>query len=84
MADNRADDAAPVELAPGAICEYLVAVVDSDIRRLIINVPPRSGKSIFGQHLTPCWIWVRYPSSRLMFASYSAALYIDLSVNDVR
>jgi predicted phage terminase large subunit-like protein len=62
------------------ICEYLEAVAGGDIRRLIINVPPRSGKSILVSILFPSWLWVRLPSSRLVFASYSAALSIDLSV----
>jgi hypothetical protein len=63
-----------------AICEYLEGVVGGDIRRLLINVPPRSGKSILISILAPAWLWVRYPASRLVFASYSAALSIDLSV----
>ncbi|MBV9017502.1 MAG: hypothetical protein JO058_17790, partial [Alphaproteobacteria bacterium] len=63
-----------------AVCEYLEAVAGGDIRRLIINVPPRSGKSILVSILMPCWLWIRYPAARLVFASYSAALSIDLSV----
>jgi predicted phage terminase large subunit-like protein len=62
------------------ICEYLEAVAGGEIRRLIVNVPPRSGKSILVSILMPAWLWVRYPASRLVFASYSAALSIDLSV----
>jgi predicted phage terminase large subunit-like protein len=63
-----------------AVCEYLEAVAGGDIRRLLINVCPRSGKSILISIMFPSWLWVRLPSSRLVFASYSAALSIDLSV----
>src|SRR5689334_6272955 len=63
-----------------AICEYLEAVAGGDIRRLIININPRSGKSILVSIMFPAWLWIRHPASRLVFASYSAALSIDLSV----
>src|SRR5690242_12764029 len=63
-----------------ALCEYLEAVIGGDVRRLVINVPPRSGKSLFVSILFPAYLWVRQPSARLVFASYSAALSIDLSV----
>jgi len=35
------------------IAEYLEAVGGGDIRRLIVNICPRSGKSI-SQHYVPC------------------------------
>ncbi|HLY47635.1 MAG TPA: hypothetical protein VKR21_00430, partial [Solirubrobacteraceae bacterium] len=39
----------PAAFRPGwpieAVCEHLEAVVDGQIKRLIINIPPRSGKS---------------------------------------
>jgi predicted phage terminase large subunit-like protein len=63
-----------------AICEYLEALFGGDVRRLLINMPPRSGKSILVSILAPAWLWIRYPATRLVFASYSAALSVDLSV----
>jgi len=40
----------PAPFRPGwpiqAICEHLEAVADGDIKRLIINIPPRSGKPV--------------------------------------
>jgi predicted phage terminase large subunit-like protein len=62
------------------ICEFLEGVAGGDIRRLLINVSPRSGKSTLISIMFPAWLWVRYPSSRLVFASYSAALSVDLSI----
>ena len=59
---------------------WLRPLVAGEIRRLLINVCPRSGKSILVSILTPCWLWIKYPAARLVFASYSAALSIDLSV----
>src|SRR5689334_20524151 len=63
-----------------ALCEYLEAVADGQIRRLIVNIPPRSGKSLLVSILFPSWLWIKDPAARLVFASYSAALSVDLSV----
>src|SRR5438105_2861032 len=59
------------------ISEYLEGVAGGDIRRLLVNVCPRSGKSLLVSILFPAWLWIKYPASRLVFASYSAALSID-------
>jgi predicted phage terminase large subunit-like protein len=40
-----------------AMCEYLMAVQRGQIRRLIINIPPRHGKSIVTSVLWPTWCW---------------------------
>jgi predicted phage terminase large subunit-like protein len=63
-----------------AICEYLTAVTDGQIRRLIINMPPRYGKSFWVSVAWPCWEWLRNPSQRWMCVSYAAGLAIDLSL----
>ncbi len=56
------------------ICEYLMAVTVGKIRRLVINVPPRYGKSLLVSVYWPLWEWLRRPSGRWLFASYSEAL----------
>jgi len=57
------------------ICEYLEAVTTvGGIRRLIINLPPRSGKSLLASVLWPAWVWSKRPSERWLFASYAARL----------
>ena len=57
------------------LCEYLEAVAAEDgIKRLIINLPPRSGKSLLTSVLWPAWVWIKHPASRWLFASYSASL----------
>lgn len=44
---------------------------------LIINVPPRSGKSTMVSVLWPIWTWLKYPARRFLFASHSR----DLALN---
>ena len=44
------------------VCEYLEAVTAGEIRRLVINLPPRYGKSLLVSVLWPVWEWI--PSSR--------------------
>jgi predicted phage terminase large subunit-like protein len=56
------------------LCEYLEAVTAGEIRRLVINIPPRYGKSLLVSVFWPCWEWVRQPSTRWIFASYAEAL----------
>src|ERR1700690_660707 len=42
-----------------AIAEHLQAVVDGQITRLIINVPPRHCKSILTAVAFPAWVWAQ-------------------------
>ncbi len=63
------------------LAEYLEAVAHGDITRLIINIPPRYGKSLLATIFLPCWVWLRNPAERFMFASYSAALSTKHSVD---
>jgi hypothetical protein len=63
------------------LAEYLEAVAAGDITRFIINVPPRSGKSLLATIFLPCWVWLRNPAERFMFASYSASLSTKHSVD---
>ena len=63
-----------------AICEHLQAVVNGDIRRLIINIPPRHMKSITAAVALPAWAWIDNPSKRFLFASYAGSLSVRDSV----
>lgn len=40
-----------------AICEHLEAVAYGEIRRLLINVPPRTSKTITCSVAFPTWLW---------------------------
>lgn len=64
-----------------AIAEHLQAVVDGDIKRLLINIPPRMGKSSICSVALPAWIWAQPwdgptsgPGVQLLHASYGDKL----------
>tara|TARA_R110000796_G_scaffold193434_2_gene309947 strand:- start:2182 stop:3621 length:1440 start_codon:yes stop_codon:yes gene_type:complete len=63
-----------------AISEHLQAVVEGDIKRLIINIPPRHMKSISVAVALPAWTWTMQPEKRFLFASYAGSLSIRDSV----
>jgi len=56
------------------ISEYLMACHSRDIRRLIINMPPRMMKSISVSVAFPAWVLGTDPAEQIMCASYSANL----------
>lgn len=53
------------------VCEYLTAVTNGDLHRLIINIPPQHTKSRIVTVLWPCWAWARLPDMNWIFSSYS-------------
>jgi hypothetical protein len=74
--------------------EYLEAVTAGQIRRLIINIPPRYCKSLCVSVLWPTWVWARRSGdklgpddilsgahSRWIFASYADELSAKHSVD---
>lgn len=70
-----------------AVAEHLQAVVDGDIRRLIINLPPRAGKSSIGCVAFPAWTWAQRefsatsgPGVQFLYASYAEKLSMRDSV----
>ena len=48
------------------ICEYLQAVQDGRINRLIINVPPGTAKSTLVSVMFPAWLWIKDPTKRYL------------------
>ena len=56
------------------LCEYLEAVCAGEIKRLLVNMPPRYMKSSIISVLWPCWWWTHEPASRWIFASYADTL----------
>lgn len=70
------------EFIPGfhieTICDHLEAVYRGEIRRLIINIPPRFSKSTIVSLLWPVWCWLQNPSTKFLFASYAE----DLALRD--
>jgi hypothetical protein len=69
------------------IAEYLEAVTAGQIKRLLINMPPRYAKSTCVSIMWPTWVWTREgfpgkphnpvlegPGTRWIFASYADEL----------
>lgn len=70
-----------------AVAEHLQAVVDGEIRRLLINIPPRLGKSTLCSVALPAWCWAQAnesptsgPSVPFLYASYAEKLSLRDSV----
>jgi len=59
-----------------AICENLEAITSGDIRRLLINIPPRHSKSTIVSVMFPAWEWLVAPDQKYLCASYSSTLSI--------
>lgn len=59
-----------------AICDHLEAISAGEIRRLIINIPPRCMKSLNVAVFWPTWDWTRRPERRWIFASYAQRLSV--------
>ena len=64
-----------------AVAEHLEAVVDGQIKRLIINIPPRHSKSSLVSVAFPAWVWaqstrsaVSGPGVPILTASYGDRL----------
>jgi len=63
------------------ICEHLQKVTEGETKKLLINIPPRSGKSNIVTVLWPVWSWTQKPHQRFIFCSYSASLSVKHSVD---
>ncbi|GHC08891.1 phage terminase large subunit [Thermomonas carbonis] len=60
------------------LADRLMQVADGKIKRLIINVPPRSLKSIMASIAFPAWLLGREPTKRVICASYGQDLATKL------
>ncbi len=63
-----------------AVCEHLEALQRLDISRLIINLPPRMGKSTICSVAYCAWIWTKQPSSKFLYSAYAQGLAVRDSV----
>ncbi len=59
------------------MAEAFERVAKGELKRLIINMPPRHTKSEFASFLLPAWFLGRYPNKKIIQTSHTA----DLSVN---
>lgn len=53
-----------------AICDHLQAAYQREIRRLVITVPPGTGKSTLISVIAPAWRWANEPGDRLLTSSW--------------
>jgi predicted phage terminase large subunit-like protein len=60
--------------------EYLVALANRDIRRLIVTMPPRSGKSETTTVKFPGWYLGKFPFDRVIISSNTASLALGFSM----
>ncbi|PCJ25106.1 MAG: terminase [Rickettsiales bacterium] len=63
------------------IADYLEAVRAGEIKRLIINMPPRALKSVCVSVAWPAWLLGQDPAARIMAASYSSVLSVKHSLD---
>ena len=74
-----------------AIAEHLQAVCDGQIKRLVVNVPPRCSKSSLISVAFPAWVWAQAersatsgPGVQFLYASYADRLSLRDSVRSRR
>lgn len=58
------------------VAEKLEAMARGELKRLIINMPPRHTKSEFASYLFPAWFIGRMPDKKIMQATHTADLSI--------
>ncbi len=63
-----------------AVCEHLEACFKREIKNLVINMPPRLGKSSLISVAFPAWVWLHNPEERFMYASYANSLAVEHSL----
>lgn len=63
------------------ICNYLERWAFGDIKRLMIFMPPGSGKSELVSRRLPAWIFGRNPEVGIMATSYAASLASDMNID---
>lgn len=57
-----------------ALCSHLQACYERKILKLLINVPPRTGKSTIVSVLFPAWVWANDPTEKFLTGSYALQL----------
>jgi predicted phage terminase large subunit-like protein len=62
-----------------AVCSKLEAVRRGEIKRLIINLPPRQGKSIIGSVAFPAFVLGHNPKAEILCVSYGQDLADDFA-----
>ncbi len=69
------------------LADALMRVESGETKRLLVQMPPRSGKSLLGTIKFPAWFLGRNPNKRVIIAAHTADLswsFSRLSRNDFR
>lgn len=56
------------------MAEAFERVARGELKRLIINMPPRHSKSEFASHMLPAWFLGQYPDKKVIQSSHTAEL----------
>jgi predicted phage terminase large subunit-like protein len=56
------------------MCTHLEAVSNHEIKNLVINVPPGTGKSLTTNVFWPCWEWIDRPETKWIYGSFDPTL----------
>ena len=63
-----------------AVCDHLEAVYRGQLKRLIINIPPRCTKTLITSVFFPIWCWLKNPALNVLTGSYSKDLALGSAV----
>ena len=56
------------------MAEKFNKIANGDLKRLIVNMPPRHTKSEFGSYLLPAWLMGKNPKLKIMQTTHTAEL----------
>lgn len=71
---GRLDCAVALSAHLDLLCEYLTLVKRREIKRLVVNVPPRTAKTSVASIAFPVWSWLDNPALSFLCASYELDL----------
>lgn len=54
------------------MCKYLDRFINGDIKKLIITIPPQTGKSELTSRMLPSYIFGKNPNAKIILSSYNA------------
>lgn len=60
----------------GIMANAFERVCNGDLKRLIVNMPPRHTKSEFASYLLPAWFLGRYPEKKVIQTAHTAELAV--------
>lgn len=62
-----------------ALCEHMTAVAKGEIKRLIVNIPPRCSKTGICTIAFQPWVWSKQPSKKFIYGSQSHKLGMEFA-----